>query len=929
MLRPFQPNSDDNTLFGEEARLARARGLTPLRFRMELVATYLEQPFENETPVVFTCERRGFVFATSPAEQLLGSKRRFFEDSIVLDVLVLRKPGFDECTMANDTEVVSNGEPLSGFDPVMTRFTLREGTSEGMVADCVAIDLSKFILGAHGIVEKDIELQLGSKVSMRITTDLHGTITEETASLHAIDDEVDTNRNTGAAIFKDSTLTESSNCLQGTDSEDPLGCSPQPDCGKHTRSEDACISILEPSVPALDHGNAKIPSDENSCSPRHEKLEDVPESVDLNLPGDARKIVEQESHDPHDDAYVEQGQENRDPHDDTCIEHGSGETHKDTLVVEPSKYPTVDRTTIKGGELGLLVPAIENELEENSSNAKEDARTALENGSYQAAQVTDSEMMNKEAGEPSKIWTEFPVKVGGEELECVASDEDSAKLPLVEAQNKRSRSASQVSYAGDTDSASGASECSEMGRLSEVEYSLEHENFPSEPSRMQLEDHPFTAIITLQSISEPYSCTVEEGLWQEFPVLAHVACPFPLSMWTIQGPEEIDPDDEEDMMDIGDGLLGPKRNIAQLQAAASCSNIRQGTPAFPGRMSPLQRAKMWPSRTREAMVIALGRPPQRSLRTVLAVSKEFQNDVKPIEEPDLSDSEFDGSEDEGDMGFDIAVDGGSESDSDVNAPWEPLTKQNSGIGVQDKGNEMVANVGSSCDGQDCAEGENEKDSNGDAVNEQIIRETASQIAELMNKVNELDAEAFSVKQVLKKIKTLAADLCSEREYLKSLLDEKEMQGIGEAGPEQGNTLKDEISKLEHDRGEYRANLETMQTELNGAKEENEAALKGLKQLQEDMVSKNSLRVENERLLSVILGLKNELDRDPGSPDVLDMLNATKAELKLKQEETQKLRNELAELKVAKKKKNRNKKGPQALPASPNLQATSPTSVTQF
>jgi hypothetical protein len=160
----------------EEETLARGRSLIPIRVRIELVVSYVERPFVLDTPIVLACERRDESVATKTAQPLHGSRRTLFEDSIVLNLLLLRKEASDKSEFDKKQVVTSKDTPLLRFEPVLARLTIRDKSPRDVVTDYAALDLAKFILGAHAVVEHRVKLQLGSIVCLRVICDLHGSI---------------------------------------------------------------------------------------------------------------------------------------------------------------------------------------------------------------------------------------------------------------------------------------------------------------------------------------------------------------------------------------------------------------------------------------------------------------------------------------------------------------------------------------------------------------------------------------------------------------------------------------------------------------------------------------------------------------------------------------------------------------------------------
>jgi hypothetical protein len=713
----------------EEERLARKRGLTPFRFRLELFASYVEQMFHSQTPIVLSCERRGTIIATSPAAPISGMRRTLFEDGIVLDLLVFRRDGFDPREL-DAKQLVTNSEPLPGFDPIMARLTIREESARGAVCDVAAIDLAKFIVGAHGLVEQKVELQLGSLVSLRVVSDLHGSTAEKLPSSYESDV-----------------------------SEQPCG------------GDDA---------PGVVDGPGALGADGQS-------------------PGNAAEASEAQG----------------------------PELKVGTRVA--AKSPT------------SVVPGAD-ELERQSSiRSRVDASGASSGGGEESRSDLEFELGAGEEDSGS------PAPASGETLLRV--EDGPARGPARERKERGPGSAASVSTASDG------------GTLTD----------DGDNNRILLSDHPFAPLVSSRTQSEAYSCVLVEGPWIECPVITEVRSPLPIYVWSIQGPEEMDPDDEEDMMDLGDGTMVPKRNIAKLQAAASCSSTKHGQPTLPGHMSPLQRTYLKPTQTRAALHVALGKPPRQSKCTVLAASKRAEKRFIQIDEPDMSDSDDEDEEGGGEE---------TEGDADLTGGCGALAVDPAGGGAG-RGDPFF-------DGGTHPEGEAGSDTSGN------MRENASQVASLMNRVNDLEAEAVGVKQVLKKSKTLVDDLRGERDYLKMLLDEREVQCMKEVDSSRAPDAE-RVAALERDNADCASKLQALKHEYDACTKARLAAEAELDKLRREMTSESSLRTENERLLTVILSLKRELDREPGAPDVLDELKQAKSDLAMERAMSQTLRYELAQM----------------------------------
>jgi hypothetical protein len=157
---------------------------------------YIDRAFETTHPLVLTFERRGKAIATKSATSLDGSQRIPLNDTINLDLLLLRDASYDD-DFISETKTTTSTVPLPGFEPVIVRVSVRESSAHGKVRDCAAINLAKFATGAHGLTVDTIILQLGSQLSMSVKTDFQeSTIRNNQGHNGNADDEmVNTQRN--------------------------------------------------------------------------------------------------------------------------------------------------------------------------------------------------------------------------------------------------------------------------------------------------------------------------------------------------------------------------------------------------------------------------------------------------------------------------------------------------------------------------------------------------------------------------------------------------------------------------------------------------------------------------------------------------------------------------------------------------------------
>jgi hypothetical protein len=171
----------------------------------------------------------------------------------------------------------------------------------------------------------------------------------------------------------------------------------------------------------------------------------------------------------------------------------------------------------------------------------------------------------------------------------------------------------------------------------------------------------------------------------------------------------------------------------------------------------------------------------------------------------------------------------------------------------------------------------------------------SENTSLFDRIYNLEAESVGVEQVLTKSKLLLEDLRNERDYLKQLLQEKEVGTTQQVNSTMAAVDDKRVESLQKKNVEQAFLIESLRQELSTCTYAKLAAEAELSKLRQEMTSENSIRMENERLLNVILSLKRELDREPGIPDVLNELKRAKTELALERAKSETLRSEIARL----------------------------------
>lgn len=889
----------------EEESLARSRGLRSLRFKLGVSSISVDRPNAENEPIVVLCERRGKRFVTGPASPDNGSSRTIFADSLNLDILFFRRADYQMADL-QDTSLRTQHEPLGGFDPALVRFSIRKGSVDGPLLDCAALNLSSFVVGARGAIEDQLELPVGFTLRMCVSTTL---VLPEPEDQTPDQSNLQEARLVASTLFQDTSRGEVF-CRNGAWS----GVHDYEDTGAY-RSD----------MPDSNAESSEAGSDDESD----------PWSIDDSLvisAGDDTQLVDETTNVPTSSAV------DQPPVAPTMLDNDSEEQ------VEKCKADVEHSCTENSCDSHPLTDTVKT----GNTNTDEGEPTVVSESLEELDPVPEGDSTGEPVVFPKSLDGVDPSRDSGSQEACLSNipKETRETEEVVELHRARSREHAED---GMTDS------------------NIEPETFSA---RLFEEDHPFTSLGQRKDGAAMYNTITDEGLWQEVPLCTSVPSPFPIEIWSIAGPEEIDPEEEEEMVDIGDGVLAPKRNITLLQATAKCSSTKAGPLATIGDMSPLQKCRISPRKRRRPLVHDLGKPLNLHKCTVLEASRRMEHDVIYIDEPNLSDSEeFDDEDDEEDDDDDDyenesdneagedANEGFGRVDTELNllrdeqkgfgpslGPERKPEKCSSSSSVGDMHCEMseeepsselsdacvheqspastkngalqrekseppsdaptytpdgsrregnvtgsetqvdsdksdVGNVVAGVFGADQSMQDlNEAESNG-------IREAASQVATLMNRLNELEIENTLLSKRLRAANLHVEILQQSRSYETGRLAN---------GPDDVK-LSETLSRVHQLEVENSHLLESEQELTDLAKAATTARLAAeteLSKLRKEVLQGQQFRQENQRLLGVILELKGELDREPGSPDIVKQLTEAKSELAIVQAEVDSLRHDL-------------------------------------
>lgn len=459
---------------------------------------------------------------------------------------------------------------------------------------------------------------------------------------------------------------------------------------------------------------------------------------------------------------------------------------------------------------------------------------------------------------------------------------------------------------------------------SDEDYVEGSEYSEEEQSRTILSYHVFTPLVLRRTPAQIYHSYTDEGNSEETPVVTELDSPLRITVWSIEGPEELDPDDDQDMMEMDDGTSVPKRNISKLRSAAAAletsSTTKASPSALPGNMSPLQRTYFVPSNVRQALYVAMGKPQDLKRCTVLAASKNICYTRVDVEDPpDISDSEEesensgwaegdddeDEDEDEKEEKIIEQEDDEEKEESDEDSGLNSLRRVDRSLNLEQTIDFPGLGLTGDEDDQLKKPTLNPSPDKGTAIpssKSYRIRQDANQSAELMNRINELEDEIHVMKQALKKSDIVIADLKKERTYLKHTFSEHEETNLEKATASGMNSAAMSSVLATKTSNRQPSNEETGSTSAEEIKEDiriakaaQATAHRELEILQAKVFQESDLRQENERLLTVILSLKQELDRKPATPEVLNDLKKTKSDLRIERAKAESLQFELIQM----------------------------------
>lgn len=135
-------------------------------------------------------------------------------------------------------------------------------------------------------------------------------------------------------------------------------------------------------------------------------------------------------------------------------------------------------------------------------------------------------------------------------------------------------------------------------------------------------------------------CTKNDA--QGLPIVSHIESPRVMWAWTMGRPTEDSDDDDGEYIDVGDGVLAPKRNVDRLRMAMGTEEEKCRITAGYGKMSMLQASFLKPVEPLLPLTIPLGPPISLCTSPVIKAVHLLESDVQYIEEVDISNSDSEG-----------------------------------------------------------------------------------------------------------------------------------------------------------------------------------------------------------------------------------------------------------------------------------------------
>lgn len=395
-----------------------------------------------------------------------------------------------------------------------------------------------------------------------------------------------------------------------------------------------------------------------------------------------------------------------------------------------------------------------------------------------------------------------------------------------------------------------------------------------------------------------YSTQYSRGTWKETPRLLELDGPQKLILWSIEGPS--DDTDEQEGAEEGDG---PRLKRKHKSMTVSCS--KPGPPAKVGKLSPMQKCILAPKVPVQPMTIPLGAPISLLRSSVLAASKFLVHEIKYVDEPLLSDSE----EEEGENEEDEEEDEDEDEDEGDDKGGEEEEEDDEDDEDENEEDENEEDEKSTDDENKKVEEEREKEEDNNERNESenlftIVRLDQSSREENMHALDK-QLSALRLSQPSESCEN-SKDEESDEARTDHETDEEILTGernvdegfdtsIGSNGPEQPDESTFQVCELEKCIFQLREELESvlienekLRSELGEGRGENsrhdvsrenvlckdccgsgddKRLIGDLKrQLRAERDKNIRCRLEQERLLQVILTLTSELDREVGSRD---------------------------------------------------------------
>lgn len=157
------------------------RGLVPFRTRFTLHLHKVKAPRHlRDKTIVIACERKKQVAVSPPKRKCEETGDDIVVNEKIYIYLVLARRG-NRCDgdYFSNTLNAPSGPSVPGFETAMAQITLRHKNIDGIVLDCVSLNLAKFVTRHHSLSRTELDLQLGGTLEITVEAQIFDQKTQE------------------------------------------------------------------------------------------------------------------------------------------------------------------------------------------------------------------------------------------------------------------------------------------------------------------------------------------------------------------------------------------------------------------------------------------------------------------------------------------------------------------------------------------------------------------------------------------------------------------------------------------------------------------------------------------------------------------------------------------------------------------------------